>query len=288
MTVMSGANIDTDLTCVGCGYNLRTRPLDGACPECGRSIQSTLKFPHLARSAPRWLTSLVDSVTVLLVAFGFDVACFWMEGGRDEPLPVVLGTIAWALVWFAVWLLTRPEPGKRKRRRRVSAWVLRVLATAPYVSAFAAPVVLTRFGLRGAVALAVLLLCVLPATFLYYDRLCDAAHRLPSKRLAWQAEALCWLLPASMLVSMGGVVWLDRWPQSIGQVLTTLPMIGLGGVRDIGTLAQILRARAQLIDPLPLTVAPAAVMTLWAFAVLVQFRLAFAAAARRARAGNGR
>jgi hypothetical protein len=279
--------VETDLPCVGCQYNLRTQPLDGLCPECGKPIRATLQFPHLRRSAPRWLTSLVDSVTVLLTAFGFAVACYWTNRGRDDPLPVLLGTAAWALAWFAVWLLTRPEPGRNSRAGRAAAWMLRVCTTLPYLGVFGAPQLIESFvrndlELWGTLIAAALMVFVLPATFLYYDHLCDAAYRLANRHLAWQAAAMCWLLPPAVLVSISGIVVLDRLPGSQSGLLTTLPMVGLGGIHDVWTFAGILRARGTLIDPLPLTVGPAAVMTLWAVAVLVQFRFAFAAAVREA------
>lgn len=249
------------------------------------SIRATLQFPHLARSAPRWLTSLVDSVTILLAAFGFAAACVWVDRGRDDLLPVLLGTTAWALAWFAVWLLTRPEPGVRARSGRWHAWAMRACATTPYVTAFATPVLLRQLDLWGPLFAGAMMFCVVPATFLYYDYLCDAAHRLANKRLEWQAAAVSWLLPPAVLVSMSGIVVLGRWPRSAVGVLTMLPMPGVGGVNDIWILGQILRARASLLDPLPLTVAPAAVLTVAAVAVLVQFRFAFAAAVRSAQAG---
>lgn len=241
------------------------------------------EVPHLARSAPRWLTSLVDSVTVLLVAFGFAVWSSWIERGRDEPLPILLGATAWALAWFAVWLLTRPEPGGKRGAGRASAWALRVLTTAPYLTAFATPVVLKLLGPWGALPLGICAFCVAPATFLYYDRLCDAAHRLPNGRLSWQAAVISWLLPVAMLASMSSMVVFDRWPRGASHVLTILPMVGLGGVNDAWFLSQVVRARADLLDPLPLSVAPATILTAWAVAVLIQFRLEFAQAARAAR-----
>jgi hypothetical protein len=274
--------LDRDLHCVTCGYNLRTQPVDGVCPECGKSIRSTLNFPHLARSAPRWLTSLLDSVTVLLVAFAFAVAGFWFDRGRDEVVPVLLATTAWALAWFAVWLLTRPEPGVRQRIRW-RAWFLRLFATPPYVTAFATPMLVKRYDLAGALIAGGLMLCIVPATFLYYDHLFESAYRLPNKFLAWQAAAVQWLLPPAVLLSLAGIVTLGRWPRDVAELLTMLPMVGLGGVRDLATTWQLLAARVRLLDAMPLTVIPAAVMTLFALAVLVQFRLAFAAAVRARR-----
>jgi len=272
--------VEHDLACVGCEYNLRTQPLDGVCPECGKPIDHTLRFPHLARSAPRWLTSLVDSVTILIVAYACAVVCFLTDRGRDEPIPILLGSTAWGLGWFAVWLLTRPEPGRRNRMRRARAWALRLVATPPYVAAFAGVTLFRWLDLWAGLVIAGVMLCTVPATFLYYDHLHDAAVRLPSKRLAWQASLVGWLLPPAVLLSMGGIVWFSRWPRSETSVLTMLPMTGLGAVRDIATTWDVLKAGVSLADALPLTVLPAAVMSVWTVAVLVQFRLAFAAAAK--------
>lgn len=34
--------LDVDLSCAGCGYNLRTQAPDGACPECGGAISASI------------------------------------------------------------------------------------------------------------------------------------------------------------------------------------------------------------------------------------------------------
>ena len=39
--------IEGDLPCHTCGYNLRTQPIAGCCPECGRLIANSLKPPIL-------------------------------------------------------------------------------------------------------------------------------------------------------------------------------------------------------------------------------------------------
>jgi hypothetical protein len=39
------ATIDDDVQCVHCGYNLRTMPVDGDCPECGAPVEETLHPP---------------------------------------------------------------------------------------------------------------------------------------------------------------------------------------------------------------------------------------------------
>jgi hypothetical protein len=277
------AIVDTDLACVGCDYNLRTQPTDGVCPECGKRIRDTIRFPHLARAAPRWLTSLVDSVTVLLVAVGFGVACLVLGDRRDRLVPMGLAVSAWALGWFAVWLLTRPEPGVRNRPARVRGWVLRVLATGPYVGVFGGPALVASLGPWAFLVMALLMALVAPATFLYYDHLARAARRLPNAALGVQAQVLSYLMPPAMLVSIARVMMYGRGPQSATEALLLLPMTALPGVGDAWTFATIVSARVQLLHILPLTAGMSAVLLLAAMAVLVQFRLAFAAAVDAAR-----
>ncbi|HYE20153.1 MAG TPA: hypothetical protein VEA69_17025, partial [Tepidisphaeraceae bacterium] len=53
--------IDRDLACVGCGYNLRTMPVTGRCPECARAV---------ADSVPRGVTPWHDRSLGTLVTTG--------------------------------------------------------------------------------------------------------------------------------------------------------------------------------------------------------------------------
>lgn len=51
--------VDGDVPCVGCGYNLRTRPTAGRCPECGLHVAESLGLdiadPAAAARAMWWL-----------------------------------------------------------------------------------------------------------------------------------------------------------------------------------------------------------------------------------------
>jgi hypothetical protein len=58
--------------------------------------------------------------------------------------------------------------------------------------------------------------------------------------------------------------------------------VGVGSVGDAWSFVQVFRGRLGLWDWLPLSTAPSALMMLLAVAVLVQFRIAFAAAVREA------
>jgi hypothetical protein len=274
--------VDGDLACVVCNYNLRMQPLAGRCPECGAPIRHTLEFPHLARSAPRWLVSLVDSVTVLLVALLLSLVClFTHNGNRDTAFSICIGTAAWGTAWFAVWLLTRPEPGVRDFDAVAWAWTLRVFTTAGYAGLFLAVPLIESFRPYGMIVVLTLLAAFAPATCLYYNHLRRAAGRLPNARLSFQAGALQLLLtPVALLACIR--LFVGHSVQTMTDLLLHAPLVGLGSVGDAWTFQQIFRNRLGVWDWLPLSTAPSLILLLWAVAVLVQFRIAFATAVREA------
>jgi len=61
--------VQKDLTCVHCGYNLRTLGSTRRCPECGSLVADTLTLnSDLARSRPNWLRSLALGNRLLLLS----------------------------------------------------------------------------------------------------------------------------------------------------------------------------------------------------------------------------
>ena len=273
--------VEADLACVACNYNLRMQPVAGRCPECGAAIRHTLEFPHLARSAPRWLVSLLDSVTVLLAALVLAAVALVVRGGRDDVLSLSVATAPWGTAWFAMWLLTRPEPGVRDSGTRAWAWLLRALTTLGYAGVFAARPVYELFDPYGVPAVLLLTACLAPATGLYYNHLRRAANRLPNGRLAYQALALQVLMPLAALLAAARLLS-GVGPRSGVEFLLRAPMVGLGSVGDALAFFEVLRGGYGLLDWLPVSTAPSAVLLLAAVAVLAQFRIAFAAAVRQA------
>jgi hypothetical protein len=115
--------VEVDCPCVQCGYNLRSLPLDGRCPECGR-----LAAPSYSR------TSLVILVFLAYVSLG---------------LPDAINGVAWPAV-----RQTFDQP--------ISAlWALLMTSTVGYLMAsFTSAAVVARIGvgwvLCGSSALIVL------------------------------------------------------------------------------------------------------------------------------------
>lgn len=57
-----------DVSCTGCAYNLRTRPVGAVCPECFTPVVESLRPDELRFADPRWLKRVRSGVTLLLLA----------------------------------------------------------------------------------------------------------------------------------------------------------------------------------------------------------------------------
>src|SRR5262249_59076791 len=80
--------VDTDLACVACGYNLRTQPVSGRCPECATAAHVSLRARPLSPLAKligslSWV-ALVAAIVITLVVVAFDVACQCHGVTHDE------------------------------------------------------------------------------------------------------------------------------------------------------------------------------------------------------------
>jgi hypothetical protein len=247
-------------------------------------VRDSVAFPRLSRSAPRWITSLLDSINVLLVAFVVSIIAK-LSSDRFGITPVIcLNTAIWGLSWFAVWLLTRPEPGERSAASRCRRWGIRLLVSIPYL-AFLIEEFVRRTDLwewAGTLALGVTLFLV-PATTCYYLELRRAARRLPNPALAWQALVVGVGLGLShipFVLAAGGRFW---W--SLAGLIMSLPNVAMGSVGAAWDTAASGATGLDLSGRASLMRLPNAVFTVWALVLLVQFRIAFGVAARRSAAG---
>jgi len=276
--------VENDLYCIGCDYNLRTQSLDAVCPECGLPVQKTMAFPRLSRSKPRWIVSLVDSVTLLLVAFAIDLIQVLLLPQRYDTLSLAAETVPWALVWFAIWLLTRPEPAaERNGMDRTRAWTMRALATAPY-GYFAMGLLPLS---RNPLLLYSLLLCAGPASFLYFDHLRRDARRLPAPGLAQQAAVLSWLTLLSPVIFVAMIYFRSFRIRWLGGSIPASPRPVLGSAGALPAVWGVITSGSELLHPLILPRLFQALVLVLTVIVLIQFRVAFARAARAAGGASG-
>ncbi len=125
--------VTRDVPCYGCGYNLRTRPLDADCPECGLAVSETLD-PHIIdpddlAAVRRWrgglavlaasamLTGVGPAATVILAVVTFGT----MMNGDFASIPpgallVIVVTLEQSLWLIGVYRCTRRGNEATKRQ----------------------------------------------------------------------------------------------------------------------------------------------------------------------------
>ena len=167
--------LDSDVPCVGCGYNLRGLDSSVRCPECGLSLHiSIVRHRNRRRPPPppdpAWARQVVEGAVLSLIAFALVVTlCLAPQSmfvipyrlapaaktpGRATLLCV--GAAAWVLAWYAAWKLTRRPPVgeviRLRRRVRLARWPLTLYLLCPFV--------IPAFGesVTGPAALSVLVL----------------------------------------------------------------------------------------------------------------------------------
>jgi hypothetical protein len=156
------AEVERDLPCIRCQYNLRALRGDGRCPECGLPVMATLRRNVvLSETDVRWLETLrrgayflAASMVVWGVATfilvqthsgGFVAAPLILSGPRTWPLPfawgerqtdaiqtvLLPGLAALVLYTIGIWHVAAQEPALRRVERDIT-WrrVLLALAAA--------------------------------------------------------------------------------------------------------------------------------------------------------------
>jgi len=115
--------IADELPCLGCAYDLRMRPLESRCPECGMAVGRSAVGNLLRYAEPRWvrqmweglncLSVLIASVIVLVGAWWlgyFEFGLMPVPEWTADVLPVTAMTVGPVLGLVGLWKLTRPEP----------------------------------------------------------------------------------------------------------------------------------------------------------------------------------
>lgn len=156
----AGAVVSRDLKCVGCGYNLRTLPVDSRCPECGLNIErSLLVLPQRDRTAAAirlaaWglLLSLLLGCLGPLSLIGFVlmlVAAYRLHYRCELPHMTDLGR---RVRWWWMTLVVGTIGGTLFAIARIGLVGAAFAAGAPLSTALSAP--LMRVPIAGGPALA--------------------------------------------------------------------------------------------------------------------------------------
>ncbi len=107
--------VETDLYCIHCGYNLRTLSVAGLCPECGLAVEMSLmddaeiKWLRGARRGVSWLFGVNCFSTALwMLSYGLFLAGLFIAFASAcfRLLPIPIGIV---LTW-AMFKTTRRSP----------------------------------------------------------------------------------------------------------------------------------------------------------------------------------
>lgn len=139
----SQARTITTETCLRCGYALRGLPVDGACPECGRSIERSLRGASLRYADPRYVRRMHHGLIVVQWATGFGLTgwfVFLAAVGADllTLVRISLFFVALCIVvsvnYVGWWMATTADPGlPGMRNRRWTRWCIRAGLAAAYL-----------------------------------------------------------------------------------------------------------------------------------------------------------
>jgi hypothetical protein len=128
------AYVARDIPCAACGYNLRTLPVTATCPECGASIDRTLRRLRRPLVPADHRRKLARGAVLLAAALPTGLATMLLNGlvlrRPAAPLLTALQVlVALALVLGAAWLSTAdPRPRIRQKTEILRQALRSVLA----------------------------------------------------------------------------------------------------------------------------------------------------------------
>lgn len=130
------AQIEGDVACVKCGYNLKGLPRGGNCPECGSSVASSFGrgrflFKNLTDAPMSYLKMLRMGFYLIagcIAALFLSIVMAVKFGGLSASLLVAAIGIVW---WGGVFLVTSSEhpPGELSDRYDRLKWLRRINRT---------------------------------------------------------------------------------------------------------------------------------------------------------------
>jgi len=212
-----------DLSCIQCGYNLRTLHHDGKCPECGTAVERTLQGDYLRYSDPAWANKLALGTRIITWGMLILFLCLVSVWVLDTILNVVepsrrrmvdwgvqvLGIIALlaaAASAIGLWLLTFAEPnrGKRDAEKRLRRFVrgCMIITILGPLGAMHSPAKLRISNALEIVALIAFFCCAV-GTLLHVRRL---SIRIPSRQDASAAMVLVFAFVIGTVVGLLGIL----------------------------------------------------------------------------------
>jgi hypothetical protein len=86
VTLDADGHVATDISCLNCGYNLRTLSVEAVCPECAHPVRLSVSGQFLRFGAPQWVQRLSRGALLLVIAVATLI-------GGSVLMPMIMGVI---------------------------------------------------------------------------------------------------------------------------------------------------------------------------------------------------
>lgn len=209
--------IEFDLPCTSCGYNLRGLTQTGRCPECGASIEVSLRGDLLCFANPRWLKSVRSGIDWMFVALALAVAVSALHVLRflNGPAGIwmfipLLMVIEGVPRLLAIWMITTPEPRVSFTDQQVNwRWVVRFCAAMSLALLLLIHIDVWRWSVAQhrvpwLMVFTMSSVAGIVATFGYFVYAEKLAKRVPDLRLAKSTRIVKWGLSGLQAMGMLG------------------------------------------------------------------------------------
>ncbi len=205
-TFDADGNIEDDVYCKRCAYNLRGLQEDRACPECGVSVALSTQGDLLYSADPKWVAKLSWGLKIILMMIAVRIISVLLFLWYRQPSFLMILTVEQFINIYGAWLLTAPEPKLIGEDRNISARrIVRLGLIAGIIGSF--PQFVSLHSVLSEPALIVVSYCVIGllfvrlagefALFIYYEQL---AYRIPHGALAERVCFLRWAFFSALLV----------------------------------------------------------------------------------------
>jgi hypothetical protein len=208
--IFTQGNVQGDVSCRKCGYNLRGLPVDGRCPECGTHVGVSVNGDLLRYSDPAYVETLRRGVNfilwgilILIIASFVGGAASAASRGSAAILIEGLDLLAYIPMLMGAWMLTTPDPGGIGEDQYGTARKIIRFALAVGVLGSLVQIVQTAEKPAPALALALgalqLLIGIvsLVGQFAQLNYLHKLALRVPDMELSQRARFLMWAIGIS-------------------------------------------------------------------------------------------
>jgi len=261
----AAGNVAADVACRRCGYNLRTLPSVGKCPECGTAVGRSLHGDLLQYSDPEWVEKLASGMNWIIASVAIGIftgmlieAVSMMVGGtggaKFSTIAVPLMQLSLGAVGLVgYWMFTTPDPGNVEPEKPTS--VRRVVRGTTVFGYLASPIAQALVVTAPLFAAGISVFCALVgivgifAIFMYAIALAD---RIPDVLLARTCRTVMWGIAAVMV---GGIVTVvltsisPGGPAPTGLIMFTGCFVGLGSlVFGIWAVILVIRFRKAMIE----------------------------------------